>query len=172
MKKAISLLLICLLLYQAGGFALKFIFDNNLVSSSTESAETIVVKIPLALPYSTNWEAPKDVNGELRNGDDFYQMTEQILQNDTLYTTIVTDRSARENFFDLANQVNEHLSDQRDNSPSKSKLINSLVKEYCSNSSSWVFYIIEWPSETIKSIHPILSTTEFSSDSFSPPRQA
>jgi hypothetical protein len=172
MKKALSLLLIVVLLYQAGGFALKFIFDNDLSVSNLDNTETVIVKLPISLPYHTDWETPKEVKGELRNGDDFYQMKEQIMKNDTLYTTLVADRSARENFFDLANQVNEHLSDQPDKSPSKSKLINTLIKEYCSNTSSWVFYIIEWPSETIKSNHPIQSTTEFSSDSFYPPQHA
>lgn len=172
MKKALSLLLICVLLYQAGGFALKFIFDNHLTELDEQNSETIVVKIPIALPYHTNWEAPKEVKGEVREGDDFYQMKEQIMENDTLYTTMTADKSARENFFDLANQVNEHLSDQPDSNSSKTKLINTLVKEYCENTHSWVFYIIEWPIEKAKSKHSTLSTTDYISDSFPPPRQA
>lgn len=172
MKKALSLLLMCVLLYQAGGFALKYIFDNDLIVSEGDNTETLVVKIPISLPYQTNWEAPKDVKGELRDGDDFYQMKEQIMENDTLYTTLVADRSARENFFDLANQVNEHLSDQPEKSPTKTKLINTLVKEYCAQTSGWVFYILEWPAQLSAPIHPILSTQDITSDFFSPPRQA
>lgn len=172
MKKALSLLLICVLLYQAGGFALKYILDNQFDSIQLEESETVLVKIPLALPYHTDWEAPKEVKGEVRSGDEFYQMTEQRLKNDTLYTTMVADRSARENFFDLANQVKEHLTDQPENGSPKSKLINTLVKEYCANSYAWVFYIIEWPIEKDKFNHSILSTSDFPSDSFLPPRQA
>ncbi len=173
MKKVLSFLLVLVLLYQAGGFALKFIFENDLIVADVPNSETVVVKLPMALPYHTDWETPKEVSGELRNGDDFYQMKEQVMKNDTLYTTLVSDRNARENFFDLASQVNEHLiNGQSDDSPSKTKLINTLIKEYCSNNHSWVFYIIEWPCEAVKSIHPIQSTSDFPSDTFLPPRQA
>jgi hypothetical protein len=85
---------------------------------------------------------------------------------------MVKDRNARENFFDLAQQVNEHLSDEPGSTPAKSKLINTLIKEYCAQSSGWVFYIIEWPASIVAPTHPILPTQDISSTLFSPPRQA
>jgi hypothetical protein len=85
---------------------------------------------------------------------------------------MVKDRNARENFFDLAEQVNEHLSDEPGSTPAKTKLINTLVKEYCAQSSGWVLYIIEWPASIDAPVHPILSTQDISSNFFSPPRQA
>lgn len=136
------------------------------------NAETMVVKIPISLPYQTDWEAPREAEGELRKGDEFYQMVDQKMENDTLYTTIVADQNARDRFFDLANQVSEHLSDQPEKAPAKSKLIQTLVKEYCSSKDVWVFYILEWP--LIKQIptYKILPTQVFTADLFSPPRQA
>jgi hypothetical protein len=85
---------------------------------------------------------------------------------------MVKDRNARENFFDLAEQVNEHLTDEPGSTPVKTKLINTLVKEYCAQSSGWVFYILDWPTSVEAISHPILPTKDFSSAFFSPPRQA
>lgn len=161
-----------ILLYQAGGFALQYLSEGNTVAIDLEREETVVVKIPINLPYQTDWVSSEEVEGSVRQGDEFYEMKERKVENDTLVTVMVKDRNARENFFDLAQQVNEHLSDEPGSTPAKSKLINTLVKEYCAQSSGWVFYIIEWPASIAAPTHPILSTQDISSTLFSPPRQA
>ena len=161
-----------ILLYQAGGFALQYLSEGNTVAIDPETEETVVVKIPINLPYQTDWVSSEEVEGSVRQGDEFYEMKERKVENDTLVTVMVKDRNARENFFDLAQQVNEHNSDDQGSTTSKSKLINTLVKEYCAQSSGWVFYIIDWPASIAAPTHPILSTRDISSTLFSPPRQA
>jgi hypothetical protein len=151
MKKILAIMLFSVLLYQAGGFALQYLSEGNTVAVDPETEETVVVKIPINLPYQTDWVSSEEVEGSVRQGDEFY---------------------ARENFFDLAEQVNEHLTDEPGSTPAKTKLINTLVKEYCAQSSGWVFYIMEWPVTTEAPIHAILSTKDFSSEFFAPPRQA
>ena len=171
MKKILSILLFFILLYQAGGFALQYLAPTDTESISLdENTETMVVKIPISLPYQTNWEAPREAEGELRKGDEFYQMVGQKMENDTLYTTIVADQNARDRFFDLANQVSEHLSDEPEKTPSKSKLIQTLVKEYCASKDVWVFYILEWPVKSINTDHPVLAPNSFSGALDSPPQ--
>ena len=171
MKKILSIWLFFILLYQAGGFALQYLAlaDSESISLD-ENSETMVVKIPISLPYQTNWEAPREAEGELRQGDEFYQMVEQKMENDTLYTTIVADQNARDRFFDLANQVSEHLTDQPEKAPAKSKLIQTLVKEYCASKDVWVFYILEWPVKSIATDHPVLAPNTFSGAFDSPPQ--
>lgn len=173
MKKILSIGLFFILLYQAGGFALQYLAPVESEAISMDgNVETLVVKIPISLPYQTNWETPREAEGELRKGDEFYQMVDQKMENDTLYTTIVADQNARDRFFDLANQVSEHLSDQPEKAPAKSKLIQTLVKEYCSSKDVWVFYILEWPLNKQIPTYKILPTQAFPADLFSPPRQA
>ncbi|MDU0807704.1 hypothetical protein [Aquirufa regiilacus] len=169
MKRILSIMLLFVLLYQAGGFALRFIAQDT---HTFEAGETIVVEMPISLPYQTDWDAPQAVSGEIRQGDNFYQMKDQQVIDGKLVTTLVADQSARDRFFDLAAQVNEHMSDQPDKAPAKSKLINTLVKEYCAHASAWVLYVMEWPSRSAEPSHPVLSTTAISADFFSPPRQA
>lgn len=173
MKKILSIWLFFILLYQAGGFALQYLAPMESEAIPMDgNAETMVVKIPISLPYQTNWEAPREAEGELRKGDEFYQMVDQKMENDTLYTTIVADQNARDRFFDLANQVSEHLSDQPEKAPAKSKLIQTLVKEYCSSKDVWVFYIVEWPGKSILTDHPVLAPISFSGALDSPPQHS
>ena len=165
-------MLFSVLHYQAGGFALQYLSDGNTVAFDPETEETVVVKIPINLPYQTDWVSAEEVDGSVRQGDEFYEMKSRKVENDTLVTVMVKDRNARENFFDLAEQVNEHLTDEPGSTPAKTKLINTLVKEYCAQSSGWVFYILDWPTVKEAISHPILPTQDFSSAFFSPPRQA
>ena len=172
MKKILAIMLFSVLLYQAGGFALQYLSDGNTVAIDPETEETVVVKIPINLPYQTDWVSAEEVDGSVRQGDEFYEMKSRKVENDTLVTVMVKDRNARENFFDLAEQVNEHLTDEPGSTPAKTKLINTLVKEFCAQSSGWVFYILDWPTAKEAISHPILPTQDFSSAFFSPPRQA
>lgn len=165
-------MLLSVLLYQAGGFALQYLSEGNTVAINPETEETVVVKIPINLPYQTDWVSSEEVEGSVRQGDEFYEMKSRKVENDTLVTVMVKDRNARENFFDLAQQVNEHLSDEPGSTPAKTKLINTLVKEYCAQSSGWVFYVIEWPASNVASVHPVLATKDISSTFFAPPRSA
>lgn len=162
-----------ILLYQAGGFALRYVADSDteFVSNELEN-DSYVVKIPISLPYPSNREIPQEVSGALQQGDEFYQMLDQKIENDTLYTRVVNDKNARDQFLDLADLVSEHLGDQPEKAPSKSKLIQTLVKEYCQSASGWVFYILEWPSETTTPAFLPLQTSTFQDALFSPPRQA
>jgi hypothetical protein len=169
MKRILSILLFFVLLYQAGGFALSYLASDQ---DHFVAGETITVEMPISLPYATDWDVPQEVSGEIQQGDNFYQMKDQQVIDGKLVTTLVSDQSARDRFLDLAAQVNEHMSDQPEKAPAKSKLINTLVKEYCAQSSGWVFYILDWPTSLEAISHPILPTQDFSSVFFSPPRQA
>jgi hypothetical protein len=169
MKRILSILLLFVLLYQAGGFALSYLASDQ---DQFVAGETIVVEMPISLPYQTDWQAPQEVSGEIRQGDNFYQMKDQQVIDGKLVTTMVSDQSARDRFFDLAAQVNEHMSDQPEKAPAKSKLINTLVKEYCAHASAWVLYIMEWPTSQERPTHHVLPTTAISADFFAPPRQA
>jgi hypothetical protein len=169
MKRILSIMLLFVLLYQAGGFALSYLASDQ---DQFVAGETIVVEMPISLPYQTDWQAPQEVSGEIRQGDKFYQMKDQQVIDGKLVTTMVSDQSARDRFFDLAAEVNEHMSDQPEKAPAKSKLINTLVKEYCAHASAWVLYIMEWPASQERPTHHVLPTTAISADFFAPPRQA
>jgi hypothetical protein len=169
MKRILAILLFFVLLYQAGGFALHYVAQD---SDTFIPGETVIVEMPISLPYQTDWQVPQEVSGEIRQGDKFYQMKDQQVIDGKLVTTMVSDQNARDRFLDLAAQVNEHMSDQPEKAPAKSKLLNTLVKEYCAHASAWVLYIMEWPASQELPTHHVLPTTAISADFFAPPRQA
>ncbi len=157
-------MLYTILLFQAGGFALQYLSDGNQVVIDPDTDEVVVVNIPINLPYQPDWVAPVEIERTVRQGDEYNQVYES--------NAVSSDQNAREIFLSLAEQMNKNLNEQTDSNPSKAKLINILIKEYCAQSSGWVFYILDWPTAKEAISHPILPTQDFSSALFSPPRQA
>lgn len=82
-------------------------FDSATPVSDAESY--VVVKLPIALPYTMSWENPDGQEGLVQDGDNFYNITHQQYANDTLYTVLKTNRNAHERFFELAERVNQLL---------------------------------------------------------------
>lgn len=174
MKKVSALLLIIVLLYQAGGFALQYLTSDSLENTSylASNQEKVVVKLPISLPYSQVLEEPRKVSGQVQKGDAFYDMVEQEMVGDTLYTTMVTNHSAREHFLELAEMVDKHLSDDQSNQEhSKSNLISLLIKEYCESRNMVVLYLLDWSKQSSNFIEPKQTLSAFDSEFFSPPRQ-
>lgn len=174
MKRISALLLIAVLLYQAGGFALQFLQQksSNISASEFLSSDKVVVKVPISLPYSQNWEEGKKVSGQVQKGDEFYDMVEQKMEGDTLYTTLVTNHSAREQFIEFSAMVEKHLStDPSKQQQSKSNLISLLIKEYCDARHVVVLYLLDWSITTSNFSTPVYVTSGYSSDLLAPPRQ-
>lgn len=173
MKKLCAVLLIIVLLYQAGGFALQFLNQSSIEISSAEISqlEKVVVKLPIALPYSQDWDAPKELTKQVQHGNDFYQMVEQKMEGDTLYTTLVANHSARENFSDLAEMVNKHLKNDstKHNDHSKTSLINLLIKEYCDSKQTFVLYVMDWSEVKVNFPNPKSTLSTYAASLFSPP---
>lgn len=116
---------------------------------SIVSDEYITVKVPVSLPYQTNWTAPQPVQGKLQVGNEFYEMVEQIMLNDTIYITCKPDRDARANFYALADHINKHINDNATDGPKPSKnIVIQLLKEYISFQRVHTFFVIESLSDT------------------------
>jgi hypothetical protein len=124
--------------------------ESQLTVTETIAAhEYITVKVPVSLPYQTNWTAPQSVQGKLQVGSDFYEMVEQIMLNDTIYITCKPDRDARANFYALADHINKHINDNANDGPKPSKnIVIQLLKEYVSFQRVHTFFIIESLSDS------------------------
>ncbi len=78
--------------------------------------DLIEVKVPVNLPYQTNWQDFERYDGEIQIAGVHYNYVKRKLQNDTLILMCIpnTDKmklfNARETFFSLVNdmQQNEH----------------------------------------------------------------
>jgi poly-beta-hydroxyalkanoate depolymerase len=132
---------------------------KNLIQQADDS-QNIVIKVPVAVPYQTNWDAPEQVEGQILHEGRYYQMKSRQLINDTLYVQCEFDQSARERFTDLASKINDQVTG---NTPDQQKgqhstILKNFVKEYMSQDRKHVFYLLEWaPAQ-----HVVVCATQFS----------
>lgn len=149
-------MLFSLLLYNMVGYSVVYWLGGNVALEtpgreleSIVSDEYITVKVPVSLPYQTNWTAPQPVQGKLQVGNEFYEMVEQIMLDDTIYITCKPDRDARANFYALAEHINKHINDNATDGPKPSKsIVIQLLKEYISFQRVHTFFIIESLSDS------------------------
>ncbi|MDF7818393.1 hypothetical protein P1X15_12335 [Runella sp. MFBS21] len=177
MKRLVSILLFSLLLYNMVGYSIVYWLGGNVAlhkqeiqSDSTLNEEYITVKVPVALPYQTNWTAPQPVQGSIQVGEEFFEMVEQIMLNDTLYITCKSDHHARKNFFALAQHIDNHIKDYNGSThdSSKNKTL-SILKEYVSFGRLHVFFWVEWLPDTTPSISITYTLLLRALPLFSPP---
>jgi hypothetical protein len=118
-----------LLLYHLIGLPLAVLtFEQSYESATPVSLadQWKIVKLPISLPYTTTWENTDGQDGLIQDGNDFYNIVRQHYANDTLYTLLKTNQSARERFFDLADQLQQLNNDQEATQSPLSRLIKLL----------------------------------------------
>lgn len=126
MKSLVAIGLLSLLLYHLIGLPLAVLTFEESYEAQTSVSPTDqwkVVKLPISLPYTSDWDNPDGRAGLIRIGDQFYNIVRQHYANDTLYTVLKTNQSARERFADLADQFQQVSSDH---TPAKSPLSKAL----------------------------------------------
>ncbi|WAC10156.1 hypothetical protein [Dyadobacter pollutisoli] len=154
MRRILSILLLGLLLYNMVGYSVVYLSEEKQTVSAvgkdfiqqSSGTEDIVIKVPVAVPYQNNWEAPQPAQGLIEHEGRFYQMKSQQLVNDTLIVRCEYDQSARERFSDLASKINDQVTGNN-NAPEKdthSLILKNFLKEYMAQDRKHVFYVLEW----------------------------
>ncbi|MGG7663461.1 hypothetical protein [Dyadobacter sp. BHUBP1] len=140
MRRLASIGLLVLLLYNMFGlsFAILFFEKDYQIAASAETGQSLVRKMYLpSLPYSSDLEIPENINGLVRQEGQFYNPTQVLHQNDTLYVTLQSNEAARDHFFELANAIqvlNDPQADIPQNPYGKAiKLLGNLLKIYIPN---------------------------------------
>lgn len=116
----------------------------NTPDSGLLSEERITLKVPLALPYGTTWnnDSPE---GLIHFEGDFYNIVEQHYENDSLYTVMQANLSAREQFFALADRIQQefgHDVNKAGNPLEKSsKVFSTAIKHYLSMQRQVTFFV-------------------------------
>ncbi|NIJ54939.1 hypothetical protein [Dyadobacter arcticus] len=145
MKNIVPIGLLVLLLYNTFGlsFAILFFerdFQSASVSNGHDNWKQIKMYLP-SLPYSGDLEVSQHIKGLVRHDDQFYNPTEVLHQNDTLYVTLKANQPARDHFFELANAMQAVDASQTDlpKSPFGKilKQLSNLATDYVSESISF-----------------------------------
>ena len=104
--------------------------DKNLYDES----QLIELKVPMNLPYQTNWSAYQRYDGEIEVEGIMYKYVKRKVANDTLYlmctpnTKKMNLETAKNDFFKLSNDLQNNNSKKSDNS--KTISFKSLQGEY------------------------------------------
>ncbi|MCE7066394.1 hypothetical protein [Dyadobacter sp. CY326] len=171
MRRILSILLLGLLLYNMVGYSIVYLSEDTHTISErgkdlvqqTSDSQDIVIKVPVAVPYQNNWEAPEQVEGQIVHEGQYYQMKSRQLINDTMYVHCEFDQTARERFSDLASKINDQVTGNAPN-PQKdqhSNILKNFVKEYMSQDRKHVFYLLEWaPAQNVAVFYVQLNSFE------------
>ena len=102
---------------------------SRLEAAQYSEAETILFKIPMALPYPVNEGVYEQMKGEFEHNGNFYKGIKQKFERDTLFVLCVKDQKEK----NLANTMTSYEKASND-LPSKSKhgqgLLSKLLNEY------------------------------------------
>ena len=144
MKKLTAIFLIVIFLFNIGGYRLWFYFelqksDKKIETSLDEEeyneAELITLKVPLSLPYQTNWKEFERVNGEIKLEGKIYKYVKRKVQNGELILLCIPDHNkmqletAKADFFKYSNDLIQNNSSKKSGN-SQSILFKNIGSEY------------------------------------------
>jgi hypothetical protein len=165
MRRLFSILMCGLLLYNIMGFPLVYWLEEYLSGQGSFAVpsgplapeQMLILKIPIMVPYQTDWQVAEPAEGRLRRGDDFYQIVEQQLKNDTLYVKCKLDLSARDRYLELVTHVDKHVKGGFPDGKSKTpQVLKNFLKEYLTFNRKHWFIVLDWlvPLSTFETVVP------------------
>ena len=151
MKKLAAILLVSVMLFNWFGYRIlsdiiehqaDLALEQRLDNSDYDESQLITIKVPIDLPYQTNWKEFERVDGEIEVDGIHYKYVKRTIYNDSLillclpHETKMKLQSARDEFFKLVSDLqNTSQSKKSDNGSSTSS--KNPVTEYYSSQNNW-----------------------------------
>jgi hypothetical protein len=165
LKKAVSILLVLLLLFNSLGFygllrGLQYKNTLDLVkrldNQQYSKDETITLKIPFAIPYQLNSNGFERVDGEFQYEGEIYRLVEQKLERDTLFIVCIKDQASNRIQEALEDYV-KTFTDKPSHAKNTAKTFANFIKDFLpaptmtsSLSDGWSYSVVAIPfSENI-----------------------
>jgi hypothetical protein len=155
LKKSVAIFFLAIFLFNIGGYYLVFWglksrakvnLLHRLNADEYSSDETIVLNIPLSLPYPIHDASYERANGEFEYGGQSYHLVKQKVENDTLFVVCLKDQMQKK----LDHTMNEYAS-LVNNLPASTKhtvdLLGKLFKDYTATSFSLPCSLTSWSSD-------------------------
>ncbi|XVJ67083.1 MAG: hypothetical protein HEQ40_13270 [Lacibacter sp.] len=139
MRILASIFFLFILLFNSGGYRLvmhsieahqNHLIETQLDEKQYDATVLIEIRVPVSLPYQTDWKEFERVNGEIEYQGTHYKFVERKLKGgEMIYKCIPNEGkaqlvNARENFFKLVNDL------QTQESSSKKSATNHSVKTF------------------------------------------
>lgn len=136
------------------GYSVVYLFEEKYaISAGNEDyierhpySKDIVIKVPVSIPYQTNWDNPEPAEGKIQHGGEYYQMKSKQLINDTMYVHCEFDQNARDRFMTLVSHINDEIAGSNADTHKKlpSTILKSFLKDYMTSTRKHIFYVMEW----------------------------
>ena len=110
--------------------------ETFLDNDSYDESQLVELKVPISLPYQSDWTSFERYNGEIELNGTMYKYVKRKLSKDTLYLMCIPNtkkmrlETAKNDFFKLSNDLvqNTH-SKKTDNSKASAKNLQSVFYE-------------------------------------------
>jgi hypothetical protein len=173
---AIGFLLLLLLNMLGQSVAVLWVEEmHQTAGQSTMGDDWVVLKVPLSIPYGTAWQNDEP-EGLIQYQGGFYNIVEQRYENDSLYTVMRSNLSAREQFFAIADQIQQQLGQDTPRGTAgerTAKLLSGTLKHYLPTHYEVTLFWWELvPPSTPLPHHPHLVPSTFTTPTSPPPEWA
>lgn len=157
LKKAVSILLLIVFLFNVGGYYIVF---WGLIKHSEKalairldehqylSEELVELSIPLSLPYPTQQREFERVNGKFEHNGVHYKLVKQRHKNDTLYIICIKDHAQKK----LVKSLNEFVKLTNDLPSSSEKspdLSGKFLKDFESEEAEKIIHVHGWSAKIL-----------------------
>ena len=127
-------------------------FEAKLDANQYNEANLIEIKIPLKLPYSTEWKHFERYDGEINVNGVYYKYVKRKVIVDSLVLLCLPNptrlrlESARNQFFELVNGL-KHTSEKKD----ASSILKNLLTEYLAVENGWTLPAVPSNARQVRS---------------------
>jgi hypothetical protein len=141
-NRPVAIILLLIHIFNVGGY--RFVFDklekdasvqliDKLDNDEYSDDQLIEMKVPLPMPYQTNWSSFERYNGEIQIEGVHYNYVKRKVWNDTLILLCIPNHdkmqlnSAKEQFFSLVNDLDQK---GKDMPTPKANIVKSITTDY------------------------------------------
>jgi len=152
LKRIASILLLAVLLFNWFGYRIlsdyyehqaDFALEQRLDKSEYDESQLIEIKVPIKLPYQTNWRDFERFDGEIEVDGIHYKYVKRKVYNDSLILLCLPHeskmklQSARDQFFALVNDL-QHPTQNKKSDSGNSISFKNPVSEYYNTLNNWI----------------------------------
>lgn len=119
-------------------------FEVKLDNKEYNPTSLIEIRVPVSLPYQTDWKEFERVDGEIEFNGMHYKYVERKLEAGEMIYKCIPDEgkaqmiNARENFFKLVNDLQTQSSNKKSGTNS-THTYKTFSFDYCNKLNSWSF---------------------------------
>ncbi|HEX5667470.1 MAG TPA: hypothetical protein VFX73_01640 [Chitinophagaceae bacterium] len=182
MNKPVAILLLLIHIFNVGGY--RFVFDklekdasvqliDKLDNEEYSDDQLIEMKVPLPMPYQTNWASFERYNGEIQIEGVHYNYVKRKVWNDTLILLCIPNHdkmqlnSAKEQFFSLVNDLDQQ---GKDMPAPKANIVKSITTDYQATETMAIPVPPVEEMKTYTILHSSMPPSVALDDPYQPPR--